>query len=235
MSLDVRLGLCGFTIGAGEYVRRYRVVEVQQTFYEPPADAVMARWRRSAPPGFEFTLKAWQLITHENGSPTYRRMRAPMPSSPVGAFRLNDATLAAWTRTLECVALLRATAVLLQCPASFKPTGENLERMRAFLGTVDRPVRVLFEPRGRPWTPEVAGPICAELDLVHVVDPFVHATATPEQTYYRLHGTTGARHVYTDEELRRLRTMLPASGVAYVMFNNIPRVVDAERFRSLLK
>ena len=234
MSLEVRLGLCGFTIGAGEYFRRYRVVEVQHTFYEPPADSVMQRWRRSAPPGFEFTLKAWQLVTHEASSPTYRRMRSPMPAEQVGSFRLNDATAGAWGRTLECVGLLRATAVLLQCPASFRPTDENIERMRAFLGAVERPVRVLFEPRGKAWTPEIVRPVCAELDLVHVVDPFVGPTVTPEQTYFRLHGTTGARHVYTDDELRRLRSMLPSAGVAYVMFNNIPRVVDAERFRSLL-
>ena len=36
MNRDVRVGLCGFTIGAVEYARRYRVVEVQQTFYDPP-------------------------------------------------------------------------------------------------------------------------------------------------------------------------------------------------------
>ena len=234
MSLEVRLGLCGFTIGAGEYVRRYRVVEVQQTFYEPPADPVMQRWRRSAPPGFEFTMKAWQLITHEAASPTYRRMRSPLPAEPVGAFRLNDATRAGWARTLECASILRATAVLLQCPASFRPTDENVERMRAFLSAVDRPVRVLWEPRGKWWPQGLVRELCAELDLVHVVDPFVHASVTPEQTYYRLHGVTGARHVYTDDELRRLRSMLPADGTAYVMFNNIPRVVDAERFRSLL-
>ena len=72
---EVRLGLCGFTIGASEYFRRFRVVEVQQTFYEPPQDATLVRWRRQAPPGFEFTLKAWQLVTHEGSSPTYRRMK----------------------------------------------------------------------------------------------------------------------------------------------------------------
>ena len=235
MSLDVRLGLCGFTIGAGEYFRRYRVVEVQQTFYDPPRDAVMARWRRQAPRRFEFTLKAWQLITHEAASPTYRRMRSPMPAGPVGAFRLNDATRAAWSRTLECARLLRATAILFQCPASFRPTDENAERMRAFLGAVERPegVRLLWEPRGA-WPSDLVRELCSQLELVHVVDPFVNETVTPEQTYFRLHGVTGARHVYTVAELAQLRGMLPASGVAHVMFNNIPRVLDAERFRALL-
>ena len=80
----------------------------------------------------------------------------------------------------------------------------------------------------------VAG-LCRELGLVHVVDPFVTETVTPEQTYFRLHGVTGARHVYTDDELRRLRAMLPEQAErAYVLFNTIPRVVDAERFRALL-
>ncbi len=38
---EVRLGLCGFTIGFEDYVREFPVVEVQQTFYEPPRDGTM--------------------------------------------------------------------------------------------------------------------------------------------------------------------------------------------------
>lgn len=236
--LEVRLGLCGFTIGAGEYFRRYRVVEIQQTFYEPPRDDVMLRWRRQAPPRFEFTLKAWQLITHDASSPTYRRLRTPLSPdqrAEAGSFRRSPTTRRAWERTLECARILRGTAIVLQCPRSFRPTAENAARMRAFLTEVERPdgVRILFEPRG-PWPEDLLRDLCAELDLVHVVDPFVDATVTPEQTYFRLHGVTGPRHVYTDEELERLRARLPASGTAYVMFNNIPRVADAERFRALL-
>ena len=75
-----------------------------------------------------------------------------------------------------------------------------------------------------------------ELDLVHAVDPFVTTTVTPDQPYFRLHGTTGARHVYTDAELSRLRDMIPrdAKRPAYVLFNNLPRVEDARRFRALM-
>jgi uncharacterized protein YecE (DUF72 family) len=40
---SVKIGLCGFTIAIGEYPRRFPVVEVQQTFYQPPAEAVMRR------------------------------------------------------------------------------------------------------------------------------------------------------------------------------------------------
>jgi uncharacterized protein YecE (DUF72 family) len=59
-------------------------------------------------------------------------------------------------------------------------------------------------------------------------------TVTPDRTYYRLHGTTGAHHVHTDEQLHRLRDLVAGRPEPYVLFNNMPRVQDAERFLSLL-
>ena len=141
---------------------------------------------------------------------------------------------AAWQRTLECARILRATAVLLQCPKSFRPTAENVGRLRSVPGQVERPAgRLLWEPRG-DWPTAAAHRACAELDLVHVVDPMQTETVTPEQTYYRLHGTTGSRHVHTDDELRRLRDLVDGRPSPYVMFNNLPRAGDAERFLALL-
>ncbi|MDT7536984.1 MAG: hypothetical protein QOI82_569 [Actinomycetota bacterium] len=219
------------------YVLEFPLVEVQHTFYEPPSDALLAKWRAAVPTRFEFTLKAWQVVTHESGSPTYRRMKKPLPESArgqVGAFRTTEPVLAAWQRTLECARVLRATAVLLQCPRSFKPTALNVERMRDFLTTVERPAgRLLWEPRG-DWPTELLVELCRELDLVHVVDPMHTETVTPEQTYYRLHGTTGSRHVHTDDELRRLRDLVIDRPSPYVLFNNLPRVGDAQRFRAML-
>src|SRR3954447_25070603 len=155
---EVRIGLCGFTMAFTDYVREFPVVEVQQTFYEPPGDATLLRWRRRAPLRFEFALKAWQLITHEASSPTYRRLRRPLSSEQrreCGSFRATPVVLDAWSRTLECAALLRASAVLLQCPRSFRATPENADRLRAFFAAVARPpeLRVLWEPRG-PWPAE---------------------------------------------------------------------------------
>jgi uncharacterized protein YecE (DUF72 family) len=233
----VRVGLCGWTVSQSSYVRRFPVVEVQHSFYEPPEDAVLARWRAQVPVDFEFTMKAWQVVTHESNSPTYRRLKRPLPDSArgqVGAFRLTPPVLAGWQRTLECAKALRATAVLLQCPASFRPTLDNVERLRRFVAQVERPAgRLMWEPRGQ-WPPQLLRELCAELDLVHVVDPMQTETVTPEQTYYRLHGTTGSRHVHTEDELRRLRDQVDGRPSPYVMFNNLPRTGDAERFRALL-
>ena len=72
--------------------------------------------------------------------------------------------------------------------------------------------------------------LCTELDLVHVVDPFVAESVTPEHIYFRLHGIGGSRHVYTDAELARIAEWVRGRDDAYVMFNNLPRVGDAQRF-----
>lgn len=116
------------------------------------------------------------------------------------------------------------------------PTAANLANMRAFFGRIDRPpgVRLMFEPRGPAWTGAVLRPLVRDLGLIHVVDPFVSRTMTADPTYFRLHGITGSRHVYSDDELRRLAAMVPATGDSYVMFNNIPRVDDARRFEGLV-
>ncbi|HYI11872.1 MAG TPA: DUF72 domain-containing protein [Thermoanaerobaculia bacterium] len=232
----IRLGLCGFTINAAEYFQTFDTLEVQQTFYEPPSRETMARWRDQAPAGFVFTIKAWQIITHRSTSSTYKRLRTRVENKEeLGGFQLNDTTLRAWKVTRDCARLLRAKAILFQCPASFRATEENLDNMRRFFGAVDRleGVEFLFEPRGA-WPDEVIIDICRELDLVHTVDPFLRPSLTPELLYWRLHGIGTHYRPYTEEELRDLVTRLPRDAEGYVMFNNIPRVGDAKKFRELL-
>jgi len=73
--MDIRLGCCGFARGMKNYFKKFEMVEVQQTFYQPPKIETALKWRKDAPDDFEFTLKAWQLITHTPRSPTYRRAK----------------------------------------------------------------------------------------------------------------------------------------------------------------
>jgi uncharacterized protein YecE (DUF72 family) len=230
----MRVGLCGFTIGAASYFETFPVVEVQQTFYDPPSALTLERWRAQAPPDFEFTMKAWQVITHAGTSRTYRRLKSPFTEkqrSEAGGFRVNETVLGAWKTTLACAKRLRATAILFQCPASFRATDENAAAMQRFFRTIDRPagVRLLWEPRG-PWPDELVTMLCKELDLVHAVDPFIRPSLTPSLLYWRLHGNGSHYAAYTDEELAQLHAWLDGAGAAYVMFNNIPRVGDAKRF-----
>ena len=237
--MTFKLGMCGFTIGAKAYYKQFRVVEVQQTFYDPPPIETLARWRGEAPPDFEFTMKAWQVITHLGTSRTYRRLRSPFDErarAEAGGFRLTDTVLRAWETTLRCSATLRATAILFQCPPSFRATEANIAAMQRFIAAIGRPdgVRFLWEPRG-PWPDDVVLSLCRELGLIHAVDPFIRPSLTPELLYWRLHGNKSHYARYTDEELRQINEWLPSdpAGDAYVMFNNVPRVKDIKRYREL--
>ncbi|MEO6259790.1 MAG: DUF72 domain-containing protein, partial [Thermoanaerobaculia bacterium] len=219
------------------YYRTFPAVEVQQTFYEPPPLATLRRWREAAPEDFEFTMKAWQLITHRATSGTYRRLKttlAPVDRQGCGGFQATDIVLRAWETTLACARTLRASAILFQCPASFRPTDENVSSLRNFFSSIERAegVKLLFEPRGQ-WPDDLLRDITRELELVDAVDPFLRSSVTPDFLYWRLHGIGSFYRPYTDEELGELIARLPARTPTYVMFNNIPRPADARRFMEL--
>ena len=74
----VWVGCCGWAAAPARYVQQFRTIELQSTFYQPPALDLAARWRRDVAQDFRFCLKAWQLITHPASSPTYRKLRAPL-------------------------------------------------------------------------------------------------------------------------------------------------------------
>jgi uncharacterized protein YecE (DUF72 family) len=121
--LRVKVGCCGFPGSRKGYFRKFKLVEVQQTFYKMPRLETAQRWRQEAPAGFEFTLKAWQLITHPITSPTYRKAGIKVPQSVgghYGFFRPSDEVRQAWEETRRFAQALEAKVILFQCPASFK-------------------------------------------------------------------------------------------------------------------
>jgi uncharacterized protein YecE (DUF72 family) len=228
----LRVGCCGFPMAHAAYYKHFPVVEVQQTFYQPPRIATLERWRAEAPGGFEFTLKAWQLITHEPSSPTYRRLREPIATGRrdlYGSFRPTVEVFSAWERTVACARALEARIVVFQTPASFAPTPRNLANLRecfARLHEAAHGIKLAWEPRA--WPPEQAAAVCRELELIRVVDPFKDAPPETELRYFRLHGVTGYRYKYSDTELGRLRAW--CAGTTYCLFNNAGMAEDAGRF-----
>jgi uncharacterized protein YecE (DUF72 family) len=240
--MEIRVGCCGMQMARAKYFASFGVTEVQQTFYQPPQVGTLEKWRAEAPVGFEFTMKAWQLITHTPASvKTYKRLREPIEGGTegrYGRFQLTEEVLAAWRATLEAARALAATFVLFQCPASFKPTAENVGNFRGFMRHIqpDRGGLVLgWEPRGE-WPSELVRELVGEWNLVYVVDPFVNEPMDQGAVrYMRLHGHPGTnfRYTYTDEELKRILGWCVAP-VNYVMFNNVPMVSDARRFLQLV-
>ncbi len=230
--MKVKIGCCGFPVGKSRYMARFRVVELQETFYQPPKVETARAWRAGAPPEFEFTLKAWQLITHEAASPTYRRLKIPLSEAEkqqAGAFKPTPLVHRAWETTREIAAALKASLIVFQCPARFDPSPEHVANLRRFFREMERHQLVMaWEPRG-DWPRETVAALCQELDLLPVVDPFAVPLA-----YFRLHGRTGYRYKYTEPDLAELARMVQGREEVYVMFNNVSMWEDALAFAEYL-
>lgn len=231
----IKVGCCGFPRAQKEYYKHFPVVEVQQTFYQPPQVETAKRWRVKAPDGFEFTLKAWQLITHPPTSPTYRRLRVEIDQRDrYGFFRSTDEVLAAWERTKEIAEALETRLVLFQCPASFTPTEEHIADMRAFFYTIEQDgLLFAWEPRGG-WSDDLVRDICQELGLIHCVDPFQRPSVHGEVAYFRLHGIGGYRYRYTNQDLSRLLHWCQRYKEGYCLFNNISMFEGALRMKETI-
>jgi uncharacterized protein YecE (DUF72 family) len=235
----IKVGCCGWAESQRHYERDFGVIEVQETFYQPGRLQKYERWRAAAPGDFEFTVKAWQLITHDPASPTYRRLTTPIPAPRqrrYGAFRPSDEVLEAWEVTDLVARTLRAPVVLFQSPATFSSTAENRSNLRSFFRRIDRGNSMLaWEPPGE-WKDRDVRALCRELDLVHCVDPFKVRPAPGRVRYYRLHGLPGhdLGYRYTDRDLLELLGMIDRR-TAYVLFNNGSMRDDALRFGRLAK
>lgn len=238
MTIKVRIGTCGFGLSRVEYARSFSCVEVQHTFYQPPQISTLERWRQATPSSFEFTLKAWQLITHEARSPTYRRLKkklSEIEKREAGFFKPTSIVREAWEATRACAAALKAETILFQCPASFTQTKENISNLEKFFSSIARgKFNFGWEPRGA-WDQDVIRSICSDFKLWHVVDPFAAKTVTPSKSYLRLHGRTGWRYEYEETEMRELAAMLPKRGRSYVFFNNMRMTADALRFQAIVE
>ncbi len=229
MGVELKIGCCGFPVSMKRYFENFGVVEVQKTFYKPPSEKTAERWRKSAPSDFEFTIKAWQVITHPPSSPTFRK--ADLSFDDCGFFKPIREVFDAWQTTRRIAKILKAKIILFQTPKSFRDTKESIENMFEFFGSIEREFIFAFEPRG--WREDSIRFVCEELDLIHATDPFTLPPLHGDILYFRLHGVNYSyRHRYSDEELERLKEMCVKDG--YVMFNNTHMFEDAKRFKRLI-
>jgi uncharacterized protein YecE (DUF72 family) len=111
------------------YGRHFRTVEINNTFYRMPAEAMLSRWSEEVPDGFAFALKAPRRITHE------KRLRDA--ESDVGAFLQRSAALGA-----------KLGPLLFQLPPFLK---KDLPRLEDFLRLLPPDPPVAFEFRNVSW------------------------------------------------------------------------------------
>ncbi len=244
--MKIHTGCCGWSyLNAGEfrdeitrkysstlqaYAELFDSVEINSTFYRLPRISTAEKWRKEADeinPDFEFTVKAFKGITH------LHRFGKKQSLDSFGVIG-------------DVCSALRATRVLFQSPASFKPSDGNIESMRLFFETIDRGgLTAVWEPRGSWYeNPGMIERVCMENGLVHCVDPFRNeqlVTGATGTVYFRLHGfgtPTMYRYNFSDEELRRLREKIdslpgPTKDV-YVFFNNETCYRNGRTFKGMI-
>jgi len=247
--MKVNVGCCGFSVAQGKYYHMFPLVELQSTFYKLPRESTLQRWWEAAPSGFEFVVKAWQVITHPSSSPTWRRaglVVGKTKAARYGYLRPTRENFEALDRTLHACSILQARVRLIQCPPSFQAGPQNVRNLKRFLTEVDRRrIIVAWEPRGN-WVekPQLIRRLCDQLGIVHVVDLFRRdPSSSLRLVYSRLHGL-GNRQVnytyrYTGEDLKQLvRKLLSLEKTgcqeAYILFNNVSMLEDAKRFSKLI-
>jgi len=234
----IKVGCCGFPVKREIYYRTLPVVEVQQTFYRLPQIVTGRRWKEETPPDFEFMMKAWQLITHEPSSPTYRRLGRTIPEKKkkdYGFFKGTEEVDGAWSKTAEFAKALGVKKIVFQSPASFSPLEHHIRNLRQFFKKMKTDsFTFVWEPRGK-WERGDVEKICMDLGIVPCLDPFAGKLIRGELLYVRLHGRTGYRYRYSEAEMKELIGTAEAYSEAYLMFNNISMYEDAQRLRNLLE
>ena len=128
------------------YSRAFRTVEVDATFYGPPAEPVVRGWSRRVPESFRFALKVPQQITHE------RRLvdAAELLDQFVGRARLLGDRLG---------------PLLLQTPPDWPPTQESRAALTAFLPTLPADLRWAIEFRDPRWLDDETLGVLARHDV----------------------------------------------------------------------
>jgi uncharacterized protein YecE (DUF72 family) len=259
--MAIKVGTCGYSDyrPPGDWKKKYdnklqafsdafAAVELNRSFYQLPMVKTARRWRSQVAADFEFTIKAWQAITHSTDSPTWRKRRDKLTEkqkSYFGDFRPNSAVMAAWAETAERARALAARVCVLQSPPSFNCTRANEKNLRRFADKIDRRgIELAWEPRG-DWNqePERIAAICRSLGLIHIVDLLRRDPLSDNPTaYIRLHGLNeneyDVKYAYSHDELERLAAKLKRLATdhdrVYCMFNNIEMYANAASLRSML-
>ncbi|MFJ5543491.1 DUF72 domain-containing protein [Micromonospora chalcea] len=139
------------------YARQFPLVEVDATYYSPPAERTARLWAERTPAGFTFNVKAFSLLT---GHPTrvsalYKDLRPDTEKRNVYPDDLPaQAYEEVWTRFLSALDPLveagKLGALLFQFPPWFTIKRDN----KQYLLEVARrcaPLRPVFEFRHASW------------------------------------------------------------------------------------
>jgi uncharacterized protein YecE (DUF72 family) len=187
----VRVGTCGWSykewsgvfypedLTPAEYLsfvaERYPVVEVDSTFYRSPARKTVEGWRDRTPPGFAFSLKVPQGITHEKVLLDCR--------DEVGTFL--SAARVLGDKLLSCVLQFGYFN-----KGKFAGLGDFLDRLEPFLAAWPADVPLAVEVRNKAWMVPALGDCLRRHNAVWVL-PDQAWMPSPLSVVQRLDAVTG--------------------------------------------
>ncbi|MEO8919877.1 MAG: DUF72 domain-containing protein [Polyangiaceae bacterium] len=211
------VGCAGFAVPATRYFKEYLFVEVQETHLAVPGPGTVRRWRREAPPGFEFAL----LGPREIGQEGFR----------------DGKVIETALKTLGEVAkeLLAKTAVFM-APSDFPHSRANRAALRDFLKNVSKQFEtIVFDP-GSAWNPEESDDLAEETQTLASRDPLHHGLSKRKAAYYRMPGPAGHKSRYEDPAIERLGALALAGGdqQGTYVFTNVDMFADAKRFKRVI-
>jgi uncharacterized protein YecE (DUF72 family) len=197
------------------YSEVFNFVEVNHTFYEYPEVRMVERWRRTVPEEFTFAVRCHQDLTHKIGL------------KPV------DEAYYVLSQMVAYCEILEAPFLVLETPARYTMTQEEVDRARDFLSSSNlRGVRLVWEIRA-PVTPAVVD-LMQEFNIVHCVDLSREKPSFKSDVVYsRLFGK-GKHNVYqfTDDELMEIDQKAEGSShkVVALSYHGVRMNTDAARF-----
>jgi uncharacterized protein YecE (DUF72 family) len=146
------------------YASRFPLVEVDSTYYAPPAERTVEAWRDRTPAGFTFNVKAFSLLTHHPTKPgaLYKDQRERVDAGATNLYlrKLDSAIVdQVWDRFLQALAPLQAAgklgAVLLQFPQWFPIGRANKDYITECKRRCDPArIRICVEFRNHTWMDE---------------------------------------------------------------------------------
>lgn len=155
------------------YAERLHTVEINNTFYQLPAPAILHGWREAVAEDFVFSVKASRFITH------------------MKKFREPEATL---PHFFACIGALapRLGPILFQLPPRWHL---DLDRLRYFLAALPGEYRYAFEFRDPSWWDPAVYDLLARHEAafcIHDLDGVLSPReVTSDLIYLRLHGPAG--------------------------------------------
>jgi uncharacterized protein YecE (DUF72 family) len=139
------------------YARQFPLVEVDATYYSPPAEQTARLWVDRTPPGFTFNIKAFSLLT---GHPTkvsaiYKDLRPETDKKNVYPGDLSPQAMEdVWTRFLSALDPLaeagKLGVLLFQFPPWFTIRRSNKQYLLEVAKRCS-PLRVAMEFRHASW------------------------------------------------------------------------------------